>query len=490
METGGADSVGLRSLSTEHTTLRDGCFRRARVLDALSKNLATRAGADAQGTAAAYVANRAFPLGTMPASLTVDESTFQKPKSREIGLVAYKASADVAAKLSMFAITVVAARRLSAVEFGVLSLGMTLGWLAAVAADFGIQLHLARAVARAPDQASALLRRWLRVRAWTALVSIAAIAVGVLTMRSRAAVGAPILVLAAVYAANGLVEFVYYFFRGISRTDLESSIIVGQRAATLVCALVALLWYPTVGALAIAMLCPAVVTLVVVLRIAGRFKSQRGIERNDGDFIRDVAPIGAGILLSALYFRIDVFLVQWWAGTESVALYNAVFRIVEALRLFPAAVLAVTLPALCRARDFAPLVRVSIGIVLGAIVGTAVLWLLADWIVALLYGERYLPAVPAFRILLLSLPLLALNYALTHQVIGWDGQRAYAAICAAALAANVVLNARLIPTLSIDGAAWGTLGTELVVTAGCLAALATRHAPAAAADRIGTAVIG
>ena len=48
-----------------------------------------------------------------------------------------------------------------------------------------------------------------------------------------------------------------------------------------------------------------------------------------------VAP--SGIVLSALYFRIDVFLVQLWSGTEAVALYNAVFRLVEALRLFPAA---------------------------------------------------------------------------------------------------------------------------------------------------------
>src|SRR5213079_1858632 len=53
-------------------------------------------------------------------------------------------------------------------------------------------------------------------------------------------------------------------------------------------------------------------------------------------FRRDVWPIGAGIVLSALYFRIDVFLVQLWSGTEAVAMYNAVFRLVEALRLFPA----------------------------------------------------------------------------------------------------------------------------------------------------------
>ena len=67
------------------------------------------------------------------------------------------------------------------------------------------------------------------------------------------------------------------------------------------------------------------------------------------------------------------------------------------------------------------------------------------------------PPLPAFRILVLSFPLFSLNYALTHQLIGWDGQRAYAAICAVALLRQLALNARLIPALSIDGAAWATL---------------------------------
>ena len=194
-------------------------------------------------------------------------------------------------------------------------------------------------------------------------------------------------------------------------------------------------------------------------------------------FRRDIWPIGAGIVLSALYFRIDVFLVQLWSGTESVALYNSVFRLVEALRLFPAAVLAVMLPALVRAGDLRPLARVAIPVTAFAVAATALLWLLAGWMIPWLYGARYAPAVPAFRVLLLSFPLLSLNLALTHQLVGWDGQRAYAGLCALALAVNVALNARLIPIWSIEGAAWATLGTELVLTAGCGVALWMARAP-------------
>ena len=191
---------------------------------------------------------------------------------------------------------------------------------------------------------------------------------------------------------------------------------------------------------------------------------------------RDVVPIGIGIVLSALYFRIDVFLIEIWRGTGAVALYNAVFRLVEALRLFPAAVLAVALPALCRTPSARPLLVVSSALTLFSVGVTLVCWLAAGRLVAMVYGARYADAVPAFRILLASFPLMSLNYALTHQLIGWNLHRSYAAICAAALVFNVALNARLIPALSIAGAAWSTLATEALLTVGCVAVLWTRAA--------------
>src|SRR5207253_8126154 len=131
------------------------------------------------------------------------------------------------------------------------------------------------------------------------------------------------------------------------------------------------------------------------------------------------------------------------------------------------------LPSFFRESDLRPLVRTAVPVTGGAIVVTIMLWAAAGWLIPLLYPSRYEAAVPAFRILLLALPLMALNMALTHQLVGWDGQRAYAGLCALALVVNLALNARLIPALSIDGAAWATLGTEAFLTAGCALALWT-----------------
>ena len=415
----------------------------------------------------------------------MNERSFRNPKLRHGFLIAYKTVADLAAKGSLFVVTVVAARRLSPHAFGVFAIGSTLGWMAAVASDFGMQLHVARAVSRRPHAARGLFAPWLRVRWITAAAALLVAGAVVALMPTLRTDAAPIMVFALVYVCSGLFEFINYFYRGLSRSDIESTLTLWQRAGTLVCGVAALLWRPDVTVLALAMLGPVVVTLAASLRTArsiapdddGNGDARVPLPRPSigGAFTRDVWPIGAGIVLSAAYFRIDVFLVQRWSGTEAVGLYNAVFRLVEALRLFPAAVMAVALPSLCRAGDLRPLARAAAPVTLSAAVLGAVLWIGAGELIALLYPPHYAAAVPAFRVLLAAFPLMALNMALTHQLVGWDRQRAYAALCAAALIVNVALNARVIPLYSIDGAAWTTLATELFLTAGCAVALWTTN---------------
>ena len=155
----------------------------------------------------------------------MDETTFPIAKSRSARLIAYKTFADLAGKGSLFVITIVAARRLSPESFGVFSLGSTLGWIVAVVSDCGIQLHLARAIARRPADAALLLRGWLRVRIWTTGGALAMVAL-LLAGGWRAASATPIAVLAVVYACSGLVELLHYFYRGLSRSDVESSLIL------------------------------------------------------------------------------------------------------------------------------------------------------------------------------------------------------------------------------------------------------------------------
>ena len=390
--------------------------------------------------------------------------------------IVLKGAADAGGKAVTLVITAIAARTLVSDAFGVMALAMGTGWLLGVATDAGLSMHLARETARQRDRARALLSEVMVVRAglaYTAAVVVALFAGQMVPPHWK--LQFVLVVLAQLTGA--VLDTVSHFFRGLERSDIESAIHLAQRTMTLVLSLMVLWWWPRLDLLGAAMLAPVALALAVAATLAWRLPDPGSRIPDPGSpvesltfarFIRDVLPLGLGVLLSALYFRIDIFFIERWHGLEAVGGYNAVFRLVEAARLVPAAVMAVTFPRLVNATTTSLVQRIGgwltlVGAALAIISAAG-----ANLIVTTIYGVPYGYTALAFATLSLALPLFFLNYALTHQVIGWDGQRAYLSIAAAALVANVAANLMLVPSQGIVGAAIATVLTEVVVTAGCV----------------------
>ena len=410
-----------------------------------------------------------------------------------------KGVADVGGKAVTLLITAVAARTLNADAFGVMALAMATGWLLGVATDAGLSMHFARETARPFDSHKSnlfderslragnrdrqLLIEVLRLRAGLAYVAATMIAFFTPSIVPPHWKMQFVLIVFA-QLTGAIIETIAHYFRGIERSEIESAVHAAHRFTTLVLALVVLYWWPRLDFLGAAMLIPAFIAMLVSFAIAWRLSGIRdqgsGIRESlltPSRFARDVLPLGAAVLLSALYFRIDVFFIERWQGLEAVGGYNAVFRLVEAMRLLPAAVMAVTFPMLVQATDTRLVQRIGAALAIAGVVLAVVCALGSSVIVPLVYGRPYLYAAPTFAILSLALPLFFLNYALTHQVIGWDGQRAYLLIATLALVANVAANFTLVPVEGMIGAAIATLLTEVVVTAGCLWFLGLRVEP-------------
>jgi O-antigen/teichoic acid export membrane protein len=390
--------------------------------------------------------------------------------------VAWKTAADVAGKLVTLAITVAAARALPTDEFGVLALAMTTGWLLGVATDAGLSMHVAREAARAGTAVEGVWRRSITLRSIAAICALFP-AAGVAWVVTPAALALPFLVVVAAQLAGAVAETVYHLFRGLGRTNLEATVHATTRMAAGVFAGAALARDPHLDLLAVALVVPPVVAIAWsmawarrLLRAAEPLSSPHGLDWRV--FLSEVAPIGAGAMVSALYFRCDLFFLEWWHGLDTVAGYNAAFRLVEATRVFPAAALAVVFPWLVRARTLAPLGGIGGAMGVTGVLAGGITVAVSPLAIAVVYGGRYPDAVPMLRVLALAVPLFFVNYALTHQVIAWNGQRAYLAIALAALIANVTANLALVPAYGGLGAAWATIATETIVASGCLIVLA------------------
>lgn len=404
-----------------------------------------------------------------------------------LSLIGYRAGSDAVSRALYFAVLIVAARTLTAQAFGVVALGTTVGWLGGVLSDFGLQLHVAREIAKRPGDADALAWPLLRLRLGLAAAAfVVSAAFGALFLPSAQSPAFVTIVLTQLLLS--IAEFFYHVYRGLSRSDLESTMAVGHRLGMFALASVVLWWMPSLASFAVSLLVPALVLLAVAWR-----KAIRLVPPNSHTMaprwapvvptVRLIWPLGLGLVLSALYFRIDLLFVAYFGGTASAGHYGAVFRLVDAIRLIPAAALAVTFPSLCVATTVAPLARLAA--VLGA-VGVLVALVTAagaDAIIWTAYGEGYQAAIPVLRVLSLAVPLFFINYALTHQLVAWDAQRGYAVLCGGALVVNLLGNTGLVPRFGATGAAWTTVVTEVFVTLACVVGI--RHANLTRVDRSG-----
>jgi O-antigen/teichoic acid export membrane protein len=389
--------------------------------------------------------------------------------------IALKAAADAAGKAVTLVVMVMAARTLSTTAFGVLALATTVGWLLGVATDAGWSMHLAREVARHRDRWRGAFVQAMSARtaaAYGALALAALVSKQVVPGDDRVA----FVLLVAAQLVSAVLETAAHLFRGLERSEIESVLHVAQRMLAGALAAGVLWAAPRLDYLGAALLAPPLLALIAAAVVAWRLDAGPQAVApvpplSWAYFQHRVLPLGAGVLLSALYFRCDLFFVERWHGLEAAGAYNAVFRLVDAVRLLPAAVMAVTFPVLCRATDLRPAGRLGAWMTAAGAALFGLTAVLSTWIVVAVYGEPYRHAGTTLAVLSAALPLFFLNYTLTHQVIGWDGQRAYLRIAGAALVANLTANLVLVPAYGGPGAAVATILTELVVTAGCLHAV-------------------
>ncbi len=185
-------------------------------------------------------------------------------------------------------------------------------------------------------------------------------------------------------------------------------------------------------------------------------------ERNAGSlsrrFLAEILPIGLGILASGVYSRLDLLFLEWFRDTSAVGRYTAVFRLVDAARLFPAAVIAVLFPSLCRSLSKSLTAILAVGLGLVAVIGALLLRFHPQKLILVLYGEAYASAGPGLSILALALPPLFVNLVLTHQLIAWRRPLSYMWACVVVLILTIPLNAMLISWGGAVGAAWAVVG--------------------------------
>jgi O-antigen/teichoic acid export membrane protein len=236
----------------------------------------------------------------------------------------------------------------------------------------------------------------------------------------------------------------------------------------------------SLGGFALAHLISSTFTMALTLRqVELKHTRLDLLNKEVGTIWKKALPLGLGLLLSLLAFRLDLPLLAQFRTKYEVGQYSAAYRLFEPVLMLPAAILAGWFPVLVRAARepawFYQFSRRMIGglVALGVVVAL-VLALLSTWLMAWLYGLDYSNSATLLALLAGAIPFMYANYGLTHALIALGREKLNTLFFGIALVLNLGLNLILIPEWGGEGAALTTILTEAVLCGLCLLSLRRR----------------
>ncbi len=372
--------------------------------------------------------------------------------------------ARVVSRLVALVTVVILANHLGAAAYGRYTTMVAYSALVSVLADLGLNTLFTREAARQPERLGRFLATLLGGKAILGVLAFAVLAAALaIAGVGSLAVPAGCLLVATTYSA--LLRNTFY---ALGRLEFEAvailleiavqaaGILAGARAGAGVAFFV---WVYVASALATAGFAAAV--------ISGARLARLGLDLDLGllqRWLRLSLPFAVGFLLTNLYFRADVPILQHFRAFREVGWYTFAYKPFEALQFIPLAIQTVVYPVLAVYHRQSPeRVRPAyerffkVLVLLGwpLTVGTFVLVHPVGRIFRLFPESE-----PSLRILSLGIVFLFANSAFTAMLYAIDRQDRFAWSTAVAVAVNIGLNLILIPAAGYLAASATTVITE------------------------------
>jgi O-antigen/teichoic acid export membrane protein len=390
-----------------------------------------------------------------------------------------KLTSEIIGRLFQFAFIYAAQRSLGPAGYGVVTYGLAVGVVLAPVTDLGMELIVTREVAHTERIAPQLAGTGLTLK-----LLLTVCAVGLLLpislSRPDGTIFATFLLGLAVIGGS-FAEYFGYVFRGLRRVELDAALTLLLRLCVFAFGFAALLVRPGVNGVAVAYLIGnGLAALLGYGWLRRRFfkPALRTKRAASVALLRQALPLGGAILLSLVYTRTAVFLLDALSSSAAVGEYGVAQRLTEPLALIPSAIMAAVFPALAHAmsqNDYSatrPLRAKTIGLL--ALCGLSIAvggWLLGPWLIQFLYRDQYTGSTRALQILALAALPIFVNYALTHFLVARRQQRLNLIFNVVIFVVNLTLCAWLIPRFGPSGAALSTLVSELTLLTLCTVAL-------------------
>jgi O-antigen/teichoic acid export membrane protein len=375
-------------------------------------------------------------------------------------------SARILSKITTILVLVGAARILGVDSFGLFNSIISLVAILSLVADFGLVLPTIRAISRTAANENEVFSRTIFSRILWSLFSIfLTVSFGWYYHFS--------LYLILVFSLSSVLELsataLIRAFEG--RQEIKTLTLYGviERAIFCICALGALLSFRSIEALCLGYLSANIISLLIAYRIfVGRFGRLR-LRAEYSNFIAQTKigmPFLVTSLFSAAYYKYDNLILTLFCEKREVGIYNAAMRVLDAQIFIPVSIMVSIYPILTAlfqkdAGHFFLLAKQTLGLFVGiGLLLSFSIYLLAPFIIHLLYTAEYNAAISVLRILSPAILFYCIYFQLCHLLIAMDKELLFSLVMVVSALINISGNYLLVPQFGNIAVAWMRVSTE------------------------------
>jgi O-antigen/teichoic acid export membrane protein len=380
-------------------------------------------------------------------------------------------TAQAASAVAGLISTAVVARMLGTEGFGAVGFGVAMLSYFGLLVTLGTDAYAAREIAQDHARAPALLARVLGLR------NVAMVLAGATYALIVAAIDVPERTRVVLWIQGaGLVSAAWmmdFVFQGLQRMG---PIAARQTGASVLSLCIVLVFVRGPGDIYIAAAAPVIATIAGAAWLAWKLNRDAVPVRvtfRAGAWpamLRISAPIAVAQMMGAVFFYVDIVMLGLMATPHETGIYVGMSRVLAMALIASGLINSVFMPVIAgawpdsgpmrgRYRDF-----MTAAALCGAPIACAAIAFPGE-IIAVIFGEAYLPGATAL-VLLMGMALGGyIGLAPTGALVSWHDQTWQMIGFSAGGVANIALNFALIPRFGIEGAAVATLLAQLVVLA-------------------------
>ena len=378
-------------------------------------------------------------------------------------------TSEIIDRAMRFLLVIVAARLLGDQDFGKFSFAINFGSLFLIFADFGLNQLLIREIAKNPSEVKRFIGNGLVLKIALSVLAFLCIYIAAQFTQKPAIVLKTVYVIAACLIVGSFADFFSTVFQGFQRMKYEvigslilsiSNTLFGIAILVLGGGIFQLAWIYLASRFLRFLFSVCVVRFKFTpIRLSFEKKRIRY-------FIKEGASFGISRFFSMMYTYVDTTMLSLMIGDAVVGWYNAAYRLIFAMMLVPMGITRAIYPALSSHHTSDPEAFKNLferAFKVTFIAGTSMatfLFVLSDEVILLLFGEEYIQASTALRILVWSTAIYSIGTIMTHTTRSAGKQAFTAKVVAASAVLNLVLNFVLIPKYSLIGAAFATVMAE------------------------------